>query len=253
VSKIQDGSQLTGSTNISKLWYVSSNFLRRPYGIHHDKLAESVPRDETGSIHIYVYCFGRHFRLSAIILESPRSGFVRHLDFHNERVVGRHFLAWSIYFAMFEKNNATFYGNPEVLISWSYDTYHQISNGEPTAFTMANSQKVYLGDSSNGRQSEMAAETVCHILRQPAVCCMWWPVTISSKMYNTVVYTPHSHFLQRSKISPCEVYTSVLHSHTMSVVAKPDVSIWPPKPEIITSLELWQIASKFQRQIRDFR
>ena len=32
-----------------------------------------------------------------------------------------------------------------------------------------------------------------------------------------------------------------------------EISIWPPKPEIITSLELWQIASKFQRQIPDFR
>jgi len=31
------------------------------------------------------------------------------------------------------------------------------------------------------------------------------------------------------------------------------VYIWPPKPEVVISLELWQIASKFQRQIRDFR
>jgi len=34
---------------------------------------------------------------------------------------------------------------------------------------------------------------------------------------------------------------------------QPELSIWPPKPEIITSLELWQIATKFPRQIRDFR
>jgi len=34
---------------------------------------------------------------------------------------------------------------------------------------------------------------------------------------------------------------------------QPEISIWPPKLEIITSLELWQIASKFQRQIPDFR
>jgi len=33
---------------------------------------------------------------------------------------------------------------------------------------------------------------------------------------------------------------------------QPEISIWPPKPEIIMSLELWQIVSKFQRQIRDF-
>jgi len=32
-----------------------------------------------------------------------------------------------------------------------------------------------------------------------------------------------------------------------------EMSIWPSKPEIITSLELWQIVSKFPRQIRDFR
>jgi len=31
---------------------------------------------------------------------------------------------------------------------------------------------------------------------------------------------------------------------------QPEISIWPPKPEII---KLWQIASKFQRQIRYFR
>jgi len=34
---------------------------------------------------------------------------------------------------------------------------------------------------------------------------------------------------------------------------QPEISIWSRKLEIITSLELWQIASKFQRQIRDFR
>ena len=31
------------------------------------------------------------------------------------------------------------------------------------------------------------------------------------------------------------------------------ISMWPPKPEIITSVELWQIASKFQHHISDFR
>ena len=36
-------------------------------------------------------------------------------------------------------------------------------------------------------------------------------------------------------------------------VRQPVISIWPPKPEIITSVELLQVASKFQRQIRDFR
>ena len=35
-------------------------------------------------------------------------------------------------------------------------TYHQHSNGDPTALTM---QEVYLGDSNNDQQSEMVAET----------------------------------------------------------------------------------------------
>ena len=34
---------------------------------------------------------------------------------------------------------------------------------------------------------------------------------------------------------------------------QPEMLIWPPKPEIITSRELWQIAFKFPRQIWDFR
>jgi len=33
---------------------------------------------------------------------------------------------------------------------------------------------------------------------------------------------------------------------------QPEISIWPPKLEVIRSLELWQIVSKFQRHIRDF-
>jgi len=34
---------------------------------------------------------------------------------------------------------------------------------------------------------------------------------------------------------------------------QPEIAIWPPKPEILISLELWQIASKFQRQFWGFR
>jgi len=44
------------------------------------------------------------------------------------------------------------------------------------------------------------------------------------------------------------VLTSECHSER-----QPEVSIWPPKSEVVISLKLWQIASKFQRQIRDFR
>jgi len=34
---------------------------------------------------------------------------------------------------------------------------------------------------------------------------------------------------------------------------QPEIAIWPPKPEILISLELWQMASKFQRQSWCFR
>jgi len=32
-----------------------------------------------------------------------------------------------------------------------------------------------------------------------------------------------------------------------------EIAIWPPKPEVVIPLELQQTASKFQRQVRDFR
>jgi len=74
------------------------------------------------------------------------------------------------------------------------------------------------------------------------------------KMYFTVVYTPRSHFQSPTFKNIISVkFISVLRRRTVSVVAKPDTSIWPLKPEIITSLELWRLASKFQRRIRDFR
>jgi len=34
---------------------------------------------------------------------------------------------------------------------------------------------------------------------------------------------------------------------------QPEIAIWPSKPEILISMELWQIASKFQRQFWGFR
>jgi len=34
---------------------------------------------------------------------------------------------------------------------------------------------------------------------------------------------------------------------------QPEVAMWPPKPEILISLELWETASKFQRQTWGFR
>ena len=98
---------------------------------------------------------------------------------------------------------------------------------------MANSQEVYLGDSNNDRQSETAAET--------GNTCISETVKSTVKIPTTNLRYKTSY---RWKIVSASKYNSD---------RQPDLSIWPPKPEIITSLELWQIASKFQRQIRDFR
>jgi len=81
--------------------------------------------------------------------------------------------------------------------------------------TMANSQEVYLDDSNNDRQSEMAAET--------ANAC------ISETMKGTVK-TPTTNLgyktMDRWKIVLASKYNSD---------RQPEISIWPPKPEIITS------------------
>jgi len=97
--------------------------------------------------------------------------------------------------------------------------------------TMANTQEAYLGDSNSDRQSKMAAET--------------GNTYISETMWGTVkIPTTNLGFktMYRWKIVLASDYNSD---------RQPE--IWPPKPKVITSLELWQIASKFQRQIRDFR
>jgi len=94
------------------------------------------------------------------------------------------------------------------------------------------------------------------------MCCRWWPITtcgIDCHLENVrlplSIVRACSHFQSPAfkDISHLWSLHSVLHRRTMSVIAKPDIWMWPPKPEIITSLELWQVASKFQRQIRDFR
>jgi len=99
--------------------------------------------------------------------------------------------------------------------------------------TIANSQEVYLGDSSNDRQSEMAAKT--------------GNVYISETLKGTVKI-PKTNLGCKTTYRWKIVSTSKYNSDR-----QPEISIWPPNPEIITSLELSQIASKFQRQIRDFR
>jgi len=101
-----------------------------------------------------------------------------------------------------------------------------------TATLRHSTMAVYLGDANNDRRSEMAAETV-HV-------CMY----ISG-------FDRHVDFL--SEWPTFVKFTSVLCRRIMSVVAKTNISIWLTKPEIIISLEVWQLASKFQRQIQDFR
>jgi len=38
-----------------------------------------------------------------------------------------------------------------------------------------------------------------------------------------------------------------------NIEREPEMAIWPPKPEIVIPLEVQQIASTFQWQVRDFR
>ena len=118
---------------------------------------------------------------------------------------------------------------PEVLISpklWHTSSKFQTANQRYS--TMANSQKAYLGVSKDDRKLKMAAGT--------------GNTYISETMKNTVkILTTNLWFktLYRWKI----VLTSEYNSDR-----QPEVPKWPPKPEVVISLELWQIASKFQRQ-----
>jgi len=98
---------------------------------------------------------------------------------------------------------------------------------------MANSQKMYLGDSINDWQSETAAETGNTYISKTVKSTLKFSTT--NLEYKTTY---------RWKIVLSSKYNSD---------RQPEISIWPPKPEIIISVELWQIASKFQRQIQDFR
>jgi len=83
---------------------------------------------------------------------------------------------------------------------------------------MANSQEVYLGDSNNDRQSEMAAETGNTYVTETVKSTVKIPTT--NLGYKTTY---------RWKIVSASKYNSD---------RQPEISIWPPKPEIITSVEL---------------
>jgi len=94
--------------------------------------------------------------------------------------------------------------------------------------TMANSQEVYRGDSNNDWQSETAAETGNTYISETVKSTVKIPTT--NLGYKTT---------NRWKIVSASKYNSD---------RQPEISIWLPKLEIITSVELWQIASKSQRQ-----
>jgi len=95
--------------------------------------------------------------------------------------------------------------------------------------TMANSQT---GDFNNDRQSETAAETGNTYISE----------TVKGKVKISTTYLGYK-TTYGWKIVSASKYDSD---------RQPEISIWPPKPEIIMSVELWQIASKFQRRIRIF-
>jgi len=120
--------------------------------------------------------------------------------------------------------------------TYNVDIYHQNFNCEPSAFDHGHCQlagSVPIGDSNNDRQSEMAAETGNSY--------------ISETMWSTVkIPTTNLRFktMYRWNIVLASEYNSDW---------QPEISIWPLKPEVIIYAELWQIASKFQHQIRDFR
>jgi len=84
--------------------------------------------------------------------------------------------------------------------------------------TMANSQAVYLGDANNDQQSETAAET---------------GNTYNSESVKSTVKIPTTNLgyktTYRWKIVSASKYNSD---------RQPEISLWPPKPEIITYVEL---------------
>jgi len=95
VLEIQDDSQITAST-ISQT-YGHSTIANSQEVYQGDSNNDRQSKTVAETVYVCMYI----------------SGFDRHLDFHNEWVVGRHsFDVIHLYFAMFENNNATFYGNP---------------------------------------------------------------------------------------------------------------------------------------------
>ena len=97
-------------------------------------------------------------------------------------------------------------------------THYQNSKANLRYSTVANSQEVYLGYSHNNQQSEMAVET------GNACICETMKGTVKIPTTNLEYKT-----MYRWKIVLASKYNND---------RQPEISIWPPKPEIITPLEL---------------
>jgi len=73
------------------------------------------------------------------------------------------------------------------------------------------------------------------------------------------------HWQNRSRLSIVVIQVTIKSNFPISATSKkvspndsinerqPEIAIWTPKPEILISLELYEIASKFQRQFWGFR
>jgi len=70
-------------------------------------------------------------------------------------------------------------------------------------------------------------------------------VAVNTDSMTDITTIPTWGFRPRQARRKCQV--------TITPNRSAQIAIWPPKPEIVILLELQQIASKLQRQIRDFR
>jgi len=95
--------------------------------------------------------------------------------------------------------------------------------------------------------SQKVSTSDCNIERQPEI----WPPKPES--YTTGTAT---HSVEIPMVSP--TFLTVASPNKVSPSdcdndRQPEMAMWQQKPEILISLELWQIGWQFQRQIRVFR
>jgi len=134
-------------------------------------------------------------------------------------------------------------GNSNVAIQTG-STYisHSMTAGITTTPT------AYLGVSTRA-SSQKVRTSNCNIERQTqiAICTKTGNSYNTGTMTNSVeIPTASPGFLTIA--SPNKVLLSNCDSDR-----QPEMATWPPKPEILISLELWRIEWQFQRQIWSFR